>query len=359
VSDASTPEILVACAVAAVVALVAGALLTALVRRIGARRDLVVERRAIWQAPLTVLLVILAVRAVLAAVVDRREWVGDVDYVLSLALIAAIGWALTVLVLTAERALLRRHPEAGITDRGSRHVRTKVLLISRVLQALIVTVALAAMLWTVPQIREVGVGLLASASVVAVIVGLAAQTTLGNLFAGMQIAFTDAIRIDDIVVVEEQWGKVEEITLTYVAVRVWDGTSVILPCTYFTTTPFRNWTHRGAEVTGTVELAVDWSAPLDDMRAALARLLEASPRWDGKTGELHVADAADTIVKVIALISAVDGDALEPLRWEVREGLVRFLQDERPDALPRARIEELAATAGAGGPHSSALEPSG
>jgi small-conductance mechanosensitive channel len=359
VSDASTPEILVACAVAAVVALVAGALLTALVRRIGARRDLVVERRAIWQAPLTVLLVILAVRAVLAAVVDRREWVGDVDYVLSLALIAAIGWALTVLVLTAERALLRRHPEAGITDRGSRHVRTKVLLISRVLQALIVTVALAAMLWTVPQIREVGVGLLASASVVAVIVGLAAQTTLGNLFAGMQIAFTDAIRIDDIVVVEEQWGKVEEITLTYVAVRVWDGTSVILPCTYFTTTPFRNWTHRGAEVTGTVELAVDWSAPLDDMRAALARLLEASPRWDGKTGELHVADAADTIVKVIALISAVDGDALEPLRWEVREGLVRFLQDEHPDALPRARIEELAAAAGAGGPPSSALEPSG
>ena len=104
----------------------------------------------------------------------------------------------------------------------------------------------------------------------AVIVGLAAQTTLGNLFAGMQIAFTDAIRIDDIVVVEEQWGKVEEITLTYVAVRVWDGTSVILPCTYFTTTPFRNWTHRGAEVTGTVELAVDWSAPLDDMRVELA-----------------------------------------------------------------------------------------
>jgi small-conductance mechanosensitive channel len=346
VSDASTGTILLVCAAAAGVALVLGAVLTALIRRIAARHDLVVTRRPVWQAPLTVLLVLAGVRTVLAAAGEDPAWVDDVAYVVSLGLIAAVAWVLTVLVRTAERATLSRHPASGLTDRGSRHVRTKALLVSRVVQALIASVALGAMLWTIPGVREVGIGVLASASVVAVVVGLAAQTTLGNLFAGLQIAFTDAIRIDDIVVIEEQWGRIDEITLTYVAVRVWDGTSVILPCTYFTTTPFRNWTHQGAAVTGTVEIAADWTVPIDDLRAELSRLLERSPRWDRSTGELHVSDASGDGIKLIALVSAVDGDALEPLRWEVREGLVRHLQQRHRHALPRERHETVSGSAG-------------
>ena len=140
-------------------------------------------------------------------------------YVLGLAAIAIGGWLLTVVVLAIERGLLARHPDAELADRRSRHVRTKIILVARVTQALIVAVTVGAMLWTVPALRDVGAGLLASAGVVGVIVGLAAQTTLGNLFAGLQIAFTDAIRIDDIVVVQGQRGRIEEITLTYVAVR--------------------------------------------------------------------------------------------------------------------------------------------
>jgi small-conductance mechanosensitive channel len=217
-----------------------------------------------------------------------------------------------------------------------------------VAQAVIVVITVGAMLWTAPTLRDIGVGLLASAGVLGVIVGLAAQTTLGNLFAGLQIAFTDAIRIDDIVVVQGQRGRIEEITLTYVAVRSWDNTTHILPCTYFTTTPFQNWTHKGARISGVVEIGVDGHAPLEPllaaMRAELNRLLEASPLADGEPGTVRVEDAVGPSVRLAAVVTAVDGDAIGPLCSAVREGLVTFLQREypaavpgRPDAPPRAQ----------------------
>jgi small-conductance mechanosensitive channel len=217
--------------------------------------------------------------------------------------IATVGWLLTVVAVGIERALLARFPEAGLGDRHSRHVRTKIILVTRVVQALIVALTVAAMLWTIPPLRDIGIGILASASVIGVIVGLAAQTTLGNLFAGLQIAFTDAIRIDDIVVVQGLTGRIEEISLTYVAVRVKDNTTLILPCTYFTTTPFQNWTHKGAQISGIVEIAVDSHAPLNTLLSALreelGRALERSHtlgqgpwrplrrRRDGLGGKAH------------------------------------------------------------------------
>jgi len=210
--------------------------------------------------------------------------------------------------------------------------------VARVAQALIVAVTVGAMLWTVPALRDVGAGLLASAGLVGVIVGIAAQSTLGNLFAGLQIAFTDAIRIDDIVVVEGQRGRIEEITLTYVAVRAWDNTTQILPCTYFTTTPFQNWTHKTARISGIVEISVNGRAPLDPLlgalRAELGRILEASPGADGHPGTVRVEDAAGPSVRLVAVVTAVDGDAIGPLCGYVREALVTFLQREYPDAAP-------------------------
>jgi small-conductance mechanosensitive channel len=261
-----------------------------------------------------------------------------VGYILTLAAIAMVGWLLTVVAVGVERTLLGRYPDAGLEDRRSRHVRTKIILVTRVTQAAIVAITVAAMLWTIPPLRDISVGIFASAGVIGLVVGLAAQTTLANLFAGLQIAFTDAIRIDDIVVIEAQRARIEAITLTYVAARMQDNTTMILPCTYFTATPFQNWTHKSAQIRGIVEIAVASSASLDSLlealRAELGRILESSAYWDRQQGDLHVEDAIGPTVKLIAVVTAVDGDAIEPLRREVREGLLTFLQRNYPEALP-------------------------
>jgi small-conductance mechanosensitive channel len=337
-SHASTSTLVVACVLAGILAFAAGVVVTAVIRRVAQRHGLRLTRRPLWRAPLALLFVVLAVRAVLLGAVTQRPWAGRVGYLLGLAAIAISGWLLAVAVLGIERGLLARHPDAGLADRRSRHVRTKIILVARVAQALIVAVTVGAMLWTVPALRDVGAGLLASAGLVSVIVGIAAQSTLGNLFAGLQIAFTDAIRIDDIVVVQGQRGRIEEITLTYVAVRAWDNTTQILPCTYFTTTPFQNWTHKTARISGIVEISVNGRAPLDPLlgalRAELGRILEASPGADGQPGTVRVEDVAGPSVRLAAVVSAVDGDAIGPLCGDVREGLVTFLQREYPDAVP-------------------------
>jgi small-conductance mechanosensitive channel len=337
-SHASAATVLVACLVAAAIAFVVGVAVTALIRRLAARRGVRLERRTIWRAPFTVLLVVLAVRGVLLAAGTQREWVHRAGYILGLFAIGIVGWLLTVVAVGVERALLARYPDAGIEDRRSRHVRTKIILVTRVAQALIAAITVGAILWTIPPLRDLGAGILASAGVIGVIVGIAAQTTLGNLFAGLQIAFTDAIRIDDIVVIGTQRGRIDEITLTYVAVRQSDNTTLILPCTYFTTTPFQNWTHKGAQISGIVEISVTSSAPLDSvlgaLREELGRILASSAHWDRQRGELHVEAAVGPTVKLIALVTAVNGDAIEPLRREVREGLLTFLQRDYPAALP-------------------------
>jgi small-conductance mechanosensitive channel len=286
-----------------------------------------------------VLFVVLAVRGVLlAAEGTQHAWPVRAGYILGLVAIAVVGWLLTVIAVGGERAMLARYPEAGLENRRSRHVRTKIILVTRVVQALIAAITAGAILWTIPPLRDLGAGILTSAGVIGVIGGLAAQSTLGNLFAGLQIAFTDAIRIDDIVVVQGLTGRIEEITLTYVSVRVQDNTTLILPCTYFTTTPFQNWTHKGAQITGMVEIGVDSHAPLDALlpalREELSRVLERSSRWDRGRGDIVVEDATGSAVKLIAMVTAVDGDAIAPLRWEVREGLLTFLQENYPAALP-------------------------
>jgi small-conductance mechanosensitive channel len=337
-SHASTSSLVVACVVAGVLAFAVGVAATVMIRRFARRHHMRVQRRPVWRAPLTLLIVVLAVRAVLLGAVTQRPWAGRACYILLLAAIAIGGWLLTVVVLAIERGLLARHPDAALEDRRSRHVRTKIILVARVAQALIVAVTVGAMLWTVPALRDVGAGLLASAGLVGVIVGLAAQTTLGNLFAGLQIAFTDAIRIDDIVVVQGQRGRIEEITLTYVAVRASDNTTLILPCTFFTTTPFQNWTHKSARISGIVQISVSGRAPLDPLlgalRAELGRILEASPLADGEPGIVRVEDAAGPPVRLAAVVTAVDGDAIGTLCSDVREGLVTFLQREYPAAVP-------------------------
>ena len=199
--------------------------------------------------------------------------------------------------------------------------------------------AIAAILLTFPSARALGASLLASAGLISIVAGLAAQSSLANVFAGLQLAFTDAIRVDDVVVVADEWGRIEEITLTYVVVHVWDDRRLILPSTYFTTTPFENWTRRAADLLGTVELDVDWEVPVEAMRTELTRLLQDTDLWDRRVGILQVTDAVGGVVRVRALASAVDAPTLFDLRCYVREGLVGWLQREAPQSLPKTRWE--------------------
>jgi hypothetical protein len=222
-----------------------------------------------------------------------------------------------------------------------------MILARRIGAALVVVLAAGSVMLTFPAIQALGAGLLASAGLISIVAGLAAQTSLVNVFAGIQLAFTDAIRVDDVVVVQKEWGRIEEITLTYVVVHIWDDRRLILPSTYFTTTPFENWTRRQSEVMGTVEFDLDWRAPVEDMRAELRTVLAGTDLWDERVGILQITDATGGFVRVRILVSAADSAALFDLRCLVREAMVSFLQQGHPEALPQQRWTEAASDGGA------------
>lgn len=194
--------------------------------------------------------------------------------------------------------------ELGAEDRRGRRVQTQVDLIGRILAAVIITVAVAAVLLLNESVRGLGAGLLASAGVVSVVAGLAMQSTLANLFAGIQLAFTDSIRVGDVVVIEENFGTVEEITLSTVVIKSWDGRRFIYPSAHFVATPFENWTRVGTELLGVVELDVDWRVPTDALRGRLKRLLTTTDLWDGQTSNLQITEATGGHVQARVVVSA-------------------------------------------------------
>jgi len=272
------------------------------------------------------------------------HWLPVLEHVVLVSVILSSAWMVATIALVIEDRALHRvgHSMVG---RHARRIRTQIMVVRRLTIGLVAVVASAAVLFTFPEARAASASLLASAGVLSVVAALAAQSSLGNVFAGLQIAFSDAVRVGDVVVVEGEWGTIEDITLAYVVVGIWDERKLILPCTYFTSTPYENWTRQSSEVLGTVEIDVDFRVPLDDMRAELRRLVAESPLWDGRVVNLQVTSAVSGVVRVRALVSGADSSALWDLRCVVREGLVTWLQREAPDALPRTRWEDGAAGA--------------
>ena len=287
------------------------------------------------------------------------EWRHALDHLLLIALIASLAWLAIAMLLIVEAMVLTRYRVDVADNRRARRLRTQVILARRIGVALIVVVALGSMMLTFPAIQALGAGLLASAGVISIVAGLAAQTSLVNVFAGIQLAFTDAIRVDDVVVVQKEWGRIEEITLTYVVVHIWDDRRLILPSTYFTTTPFENWTRRQSEVMGTVEFDLDWRAPVEAMRAELKKVLAETPLWDKRVGILQITDATAGFVRVRILVSAADSASLFDLRCLIREELVLFLQQEHPTALPHVRLESLPTAGSAASVPGSAASDAG
>jgi small-conductance mechanosensitive channel len=195
------------------------------------------------------------------------------------------------------------------------------------------------MLMVFDSVRQFGASILASAGIAGIVVGFAAQKSIATLLAGFQIALTQPIRVDDVVIVENEWGRIEDITLTYVVVRIWDLRRLVVPITYFIEQPFQNWTRSSADILGTVFLHVDYSMPLDALRAELTRILTASPYWDGKVNVLQVTEAREQTLQIRALASAADASLAWDLRCEIRERLVSFVQRNYPESLPRLRFD--------------------
>lgn len=288
-----------------------------------------------YRATLAVLFVRAAEPAMrLAPDTDRA-----VRHVLSLALIAAGAWLFVKLTFVVEDAALLRVRVDVSDNRRARRLRTQVGILRRLTAAVVTVIALAAMLMTFPSARAFGTSILASAGLAGIVAGLAAQTTLGNVFAGIQIALTDAVRLDDVVVVENEWGRVEELTLTYVVVHLWDERRLILPTSYFTTTPFQNWTRSEARVLGSVILYVDYRVPVEELRQELRRIIDGSPLWDRRDWVLQVTDTTESTVQLRALVSSADAPSSWDLRCEVREKLIAWLREHHPGALPRTRVE--------------------
>jgi small-conductance mechanosensitive channel len=329
---------------AVALAYVLGLALSWLLQRLGRRSRVLHDVADLTRRPLRATLVVIAAAAAVRRASDgQAAWRGWLDHLLVIALIGTVTWMVTSLVLVAERQVIDRFAggDTGLTDadRHRRKIRTQVTTLRRLAVAIVVVLGAAAALMTFPSFSDVGKTMFASAGVLTVVAGLAAQTSLGSVFAGIQIAFSDAIRVGDVVVLEEEWGRIEEITLTYVVVHLWDERRLVLPCTYFTTTPFQNWTRNATQLLGTAELDVDFTVPFDAMRAELDRLLRANPKWDGRVGVLQVTDAVEGLVRVRMLVSAPDAGQLFDLRCDVREGMVAWLQQTIPCALPRQRIE--------------------
>jgi small-conductance mechanosensitive channel len=314
----------------------------------------------IWQSlprrgrrALRVTLVTVAVLAALPAA-DLSPHATDLTRHLAvIALIAAVAWLFVALTGVVQDVAFARFDIDVVDNLHARRVRTQILVLRRALVAVVVFVAIAGELLTFPQVRALGASFLASAGVLSVFAGLAAQTTLANMIAGIQIALTDQIRIEDVVVVEGEWGRIEEITLTYVVVRTWDNRRLVLPVSWFTTNVFQNWTRHEARVVGTVLLHVDYTVPVAELRAELERLVAASPLWDGRDCALQVVDTTPTTMVLRALMSAPDAASGWDLRCDVREKLLAYLHERYPGSLPRLRTEL------AGGPDGQPAERAG
>jgi len=218
-----------------------------------------------------------------------------------------------------------------------RKIRTQLQFIRKFLIMVIVLVTIAIVLLSFPNMRKVGAGLLTGVGVGGIIIGFAAQQSLGNLLAGFQIAFTQPIRIDDVLVVEGEWGRVEEITLTYVVLRIWDLRRLILPINYFIQTPFQNWTRVSANLLGATYLYLDYSVPVDKLREEFKRLLDANPLWDKKVSALQVTDARESTIEIRFLMGARNSGQAFDLRCYIRENMIAYIQQNFPESLPKTR----------------------
>jgi len=294
---------------------------------------------AATDGPIRASLVIVAVAIVLPAVPLERDARSVVASVLGVAFILLVGWSATTAIALASNFYLRRTDAAGPDNLLARKHITQVRVLRRVAQTLVIIVTVAAALMTFDSVKQYGVSLIASAGAAGIVVGLAARPLLTNLIAGIQLAITQPIRIGDAVIVENEWGWIEEITGTYVVIKVWDWRRLVVPLSYFLEKPFQNWTLQGTNLIGSVFLWVDYTVPVAHVRSKLEEIVRTTRLWSGEVVNLQVVESNEQAVQLRALVSARTSEQAWDLRCEVREKLIVFLQETYPTALPKQRAE--------------------
>lgn len=321
-------------------ALVAHRIIFRVISRLVEHRDLfwrsLVERT---EGPTRLAFVVVALSIGASLAPFTLEQAGWMRHILAVCFIWLCGWvALTALHIWTT-VYLRKFKLDSEDNLLARKHTTQSRILQRVAGIMIVVIAASATLMTFPGVRQYGVSLLASAGAAGIVLGLALQPVLKNLIAGVQLAVTQPIRLEDAVIVEGEWGNVEEITSTYVVVRLWDWRRMVLPLSYFLERPFQNWTRESSSLIGTVMIYVDYSAPVAEMRARLEEIVRASKLWDRQVVNMQVTDFRPEVMEVRMLASASTAGRTFDLRCEIREKMITWLQAEHPEALPRQRAQ--------------------
>lgn len=331
---------LIVAAVAVVVVLVVHAVVFAIARRAAMKTrlkgDEIIVR--LLRGPSRLILALLAVYFVLPNAQLSEAAFALVRHGISLLLIAAITWLAVRIIQSISQFVLAQYKAGTLFDTRARRVQTQMRVLGRILGVVAVIVGVAAALMTFDTIKQLGASILASAGITGLIVGLAAQKVIGNFLAGLQIAFTGPVNIGDVVVIEGEWGRIEQITTTYVVLKIWDERRLIVPFSKIIDSAFYNWSRTSDEVLGTIYIYTDYQVPIDAVRAEAERIVTESEHWDGRTCGLVVTNANERAVELRVVISAADGSKQWDLRCEVREKLIKYLQREHPECLPRTRM---------------------
>ena len=291
------------------------------------------------RGPFRLIIPLFVVRFVLPLLEMTPALLDFMKHFLSLCFIGSFAWLLIRMTFVLDDFILTRFRIDTRDNLQARKIQTQLQIFKRIVLVVVSVLALATMLMTFEKVRQLGTTILASAGIIGIIVGLAAQRTIATLLAGLQIAITQPIRIDDVVIVENEWGRIEEITFTYVVVRIWDLRRLVLPITYFIEKPFQNWTRVTADVLGVIYIFVDYTVPVQAIREELHRILKSTDLWDGKVCVLQVTNATERTVELRALMSAPDAPTAWNLRCEVREKLIEYIQKNYPEGLPKVRAE--------------------
>ncbi len=311
-------------------------------KRAAVARHILIDR---VKGPSRIMLPLIALFGALPALPFAGPVRDSLDRVSEMGFIAVAGWGALILLAVLEDLVTLHYRITEGDNLRARQIRTQSQLLRRIAATIIVVCTAGLILMTFPSIRHLGVSLFASAGVAGIVIGMAARPALSNMIAGFQIALTEPIRLDDVVIVEGEWGRVEEIGTTFVVIRIWDLRRLIVPLSYFIEKPFQNWTRTSADLLGTVFVYTDYTIPIEDVRREHERIVQGSDLWDGKVCVVQVTDARENTIEIRLLMSASNSGSLWDLRCKVREEIIAFIAQRYPDSLPRVRAIVPAAAA--------------
>lgn len=289
--------------------------------------------------PLFIFLASLLIKIAILARIFRFEYTYEIlGSISTLGIILSVTWFIIIGLKIVKGRMLMKYDVSTQDNLRARKIYTQFMILENIVVFIIVILAIGLALMSFEGIRAIGVSVLTSAGIAGIIIGFSAQRAIGTLLAGIQIAITQPIRLDDVVIVDGEWGRIDEINLTYVVVRIWDKRSLVVPSTYFIENTFQNWTRTSSDIMGTVFIYTDYEVPVEKIREELSRLLNDSPLWDKNVNVLQVTDITEKTVEIRALMSAKDSGTAWDLRVHIREQLLKFLQENFPDSLPKTRL---------------------